>query len=67
MKEKKHQKASIKRKRKKELEILDNPDIKYLSPSGGVIPIALGSFFNSLTKCKERIVDLRIKMRIPGS
>ena len=62
MKEKNKQVLS--EREKKELEILDNPDIGYLSPSGGVVPIVLDSFFNSLSKRKERVVDLRTKMRI---
>lgn len=57
-------KEALSEKEKKELEILDNPDIKYLTPASGVVPIILDSFFNSLSKRKGRVVDLRTKMRI---
>ena len=62
MKEK--NKQALSEKEKKELEILDNPDMKYLSPSGGIAPIILDSFFNSLSRRKEKVVDLRTKIRI---
>lgn len=53
-------------KEKRELEELDNPNIKYFSPAGGIFAI-LGTFFtnkNNKGRRKERVVNLRTRIRI---
>jgi len=65
MKEKIQQgKQVLSEKEKRELEILDNPNIKYLTPSGGFFSIILDSLFHSSSRRKERVVYLRTKIRI---
>ena len=50
-------------KEKKELEMLDNPDIEYFSPaSGGLFSSLINS--NLAGNRKERVVELRIKIRM---
>ncbi len=52
-------------KRKKELEMLDNPEIQTLSSSWNPFGSFLfGDKIGNLTKRKERVVELRIKMRL---
>lgn len=60
----KKNKQALSEEEKKELEILDNPDIEYLSPSGGIVSIVFDLFFNSSSKRKEKVVNLRTKMRM---
>ena len=48
-------------KEKKKLEVLDNPDIEYLSPSSGMIPFMVAS---SIDSRKNKVVKLRTKMRL---
>lgn len=53
-------------KERKELEELDNPNIEYFSPAGGMFAI-LGTLFTSKGnkgRRKERVVSIRTKIRI---
>lgn len=52
---------SLTEKEKKELEILDNPNVEFLSPSYGPI---IATFLYSKNKRKERVIELRTKKRM---
>ncbi|OGF27091.1 hypothetical protein A2303_03265 [Candidatus Falkowbacteria bacterium RIFOXYB2_FULL_47_14] len=47
-------------KEKKELELLDNPEVKYLTPSTGIVPYLL----TDRNRRKDRVVELRTKQKM---
>jgi len=61
--EKKNMKKNkpLSEKEKKELEILDNPNIEFMSPSGGILPIIFGG--DKLWNRKRKVVKLRLRLR----
>jgi hypothetical protein len=50
---------------KKELECLEDPRVEFMTPAGGVVAIAFEQLSsNSQNKRKDRVVELRAKLRM---
>jgi len=51
----------LKERERKELELLDNPEVEFTSPATGIIPIFLGG--DSISKRRRKVVKLRLRLR----